>query len=197
MSGPSGAGKSTICNKVLQQLSNIEFSISCTTRNPRVGEIDGKDYYFITKEQFDIQKNNNDFFEYAKVHGNYYGTLKSSVIKKLEEGIDIILDIDIQGAMSIKHITKTDNFFAKSVETILIAPPTFKELEKRLRGRKTDHDDVIKQRLKTSIEEMEKCGEYDYFLINDNLDEAVINMTSFIRSIRMKTKRIKDYKFNE
>ena len=172
VSGPSGAGKSTVTKLVREELE-IPLSISATTRKPRVGEVDGKDYYFLTIDEFEKKIAEEGFLEYANVHGNYYGTLKSEVESKLENGLDVILEIDVQGGEQIKQ---------KFPQAILIffKAPNDEELEKRLRGRNTDSEDVIKIRLENSLKELEYEKFYDLVIINDEIINAVNNLKNII-----------------
>ena len=172
VSGPSGAGKSTVTKMVREELK-IPLSISATTRKPRVGEVDGKDYYFLTIDEFEKKIAEEGFLEYANVHGNYYGTLKSEVESKLENGLDVILEIDVQGGEQIKE---------KFPQAILIffKAPNNEELEKRLRGRNTDSEDVIKVRLENSLKELEYEKFYDLVIINDEIINAVNNLKNII-----------------
>jgi len=173
VSAPSGAGKSTICNRVLKELDNISFSVSMTTRQPRKGEKDGVDYKFISIEEFKKLIEKNEFLEYAQVHNNFYGTPISLVREKTEQGIDIILDIDVQGGMQVKK---------RIPECILIfiAPPSMTELEHRLRSRGTDSSEVIEVRLKNAAKELEYKDKYQYVIINDNLEQSVADFKKII-----------------
>ncbi len=172
VSGPSGAGKSTVTKMVREELK-IPLSISATTRKPRIGEVNGKDYYFLTIDEFEKKIAEEGFLEYANVHGNYYGTLKSEVESKLENGLDVILEIDVQGGEQIKQ---------KFPQAILIffKAPNDEELEKRLRGRNTDSEDVIKIRLENSLKELEYEKFYDLVIINDEIINAVNNLKNII-----------------
>ncbi|MBN1470124.1 MAG: guanylate kinase [Fusobacteriaceae bacterium] len=172
VSGPSGAGKSTVTKLVREELE-IPLSISATTRKPRIGEVDGKDYYFLSIDEFEKKIAEEGFLEYANVHGNYYGTLKSEVESKLENGLDVILEIDVQGGEQIKE---------KFPQAILIffKAPNDQELEKRLRDRNTDSEDVIKVRLENSLKELEYEKFYDLVIINDEIINAVNNLKNII-----------------
>ncbi|MBQ0004809.1 MAG: guanylate kinase [Clostridiales bacterium] len=165
ISGPSGAGKGTIC-KAIAGKDNIELSISMTTRNPRPGEIHGKDYFFATKEEFldNIEKGN--LLEYATVYENMYGTPKDAVISKLERGRNVILEIDIQGGLQVKKLMP-------EAILIFILPPSLAILRERLVGRQTDSPEVIEKRLAETLNEIKLLGEYDYYVVNDELEEAV------------------------
>lgn len=172
VSGPSGAGKSTV-TKLVREEMNIPLAISATTRKPRVGEQNAVDYYFFTMTQFEEKIANDGFLEYANVHGNYYGTLKSEVEAKLESGENVILEIDVQGGEQIKK---------KFPEAVLVffKAPNEEELEKRLRGRNTDSEEVIKVRLENSLKELEYEKFYDLVVINNTVSEAVEELKKII-----------------
>ena len=174
VSGPSGSGKSTVTKLVKDRL-NIPLSISATTRKPRNGEIDGKDYFFLTKETFEQKIKNDEFYEYANVHGNYYGTLKEVVESNLNKGLNVILEIDVQGALIAKEKKKDAVlvfFRTKDMET----------LEKRLRNRKTDSEEVIQLRLKNAAKELEYEPKYDYTIINDDIEMSCQELINIINS---------------
>lgn len=196
VSGPSGAGKSSICSAVMKDDPNIRFSISCTTRNPRGAEEHGKEYYFLTKEDFQKRIENNEFIEYAEVYGNYYGTLKSEVSDKIKQGCDVLLDIDVQGAVQLKKRAANDDFLANLIELIFIVPPSYTVLENRLRSRKTDAEEAVLKRLDTSKKEIAFWREYDYVIINDDMQKAVNDMKSVLSSIHLKTKHLENINFN-
>ena len=174
LSAPSGAGKTTILKKVMEQVRNLAFSISHTTRAPRKGETNGIDYHFVSVDEFQSMRDKNVFLEWAEVHGNFYGTSRPAVLAQLEGGQDIILDIDVQGAA----IIAADNS-VKAV-SVFVAPPSLAELEKRLRGRGTDKNETIELRLNNAAREMDAAGKYDYLVINDNLEDAVSTLQSII-----------------
>ena len=165
ISGPSGAGKGTLRERALDDIKDLVYSISCTTRKPREGEIDGVQYRFITHEKFkeDIEK--NLFLEYAHVHADFYGTLKADVMKELEAGKSVLLEIDVQGALQVRE---------KISDSILIfiAPPSIEELEKRLRDRHTETEENLKLRLNNARKELELKDKYDYVVVNDDLEIA-------------------------
>ena len=179
ISGFSGAGKGTLLNEMLKKYNNYSLSISATTRKPREGEIDGKSYFFKTKEEFEDMIREDAFIEYASYVGNYYGTPKSYVMDKLEKGQDVILEIEIQGALKVKE---------KYPEAMLIfiSTPNALSLKERLEGRKTENAGQIKARLKRAAEEAGGMEKYDYILINDNLNEAVDNLHQLIQSQKSK-----------
>lgn len=166
VSGPSGAGKGTICRKVLEEKKDIALSVSATTRAPREGEVDGVNYYFIDKEEFEKRIAEGGFLEYAEVFGNFYGTPKQNVMEKLEAGNDVLLEIDVQGAAQIKKNFPEGIF-------VFILPPTLAELRNRLEKRGTDSAEVIEKRLSMAMSEIREMFKYDYFVVNDDLEEAV------------------------
>ena len=190
LSGPSGAGKGTICAELLRQVDNLRFSVSMTTRLPRGNEVDGKDYYFVTKEEFEdgIQKDN--FLEYAKVHGdNYYGTPKDKVVEALNNGEDIILEIDIQGALEVKE-KMIDGVF------IFIMPPSMRELKDRLVKRNTETKDKIIERFKNAYKEINEVTKYNYIVINDEVQNAVDKVKAIILAEKCRVDRIEDFELN-
>ena len=172
VSGPSGSGKSTV-TKIVKDKLNIPLSISATTRNPRDGEIDGKDYFFLSEEEFKNKIANDEFYEYAEVHGNYYGTLKKTVEDNLNKGLNVILEIDVQGALIAKE---------KKKDAILVFFRTkdMEVLEKRLRDRKTDSEEVIQTRLKNAETELKYENKYNYTIINENLEDSIQELIDII-----------------
>ncbi len=172
ISGPSGAGKGTIC-KQLKEETDINISVSMTTRQPRPGEVDGESYYFVTKEEFEKEIANDGFLEYAEVYGNYYGTPREKVVQRLENGIDVILEIDIQGALKVKENYPKGVF-------IFILPPSMTELRKRITGRGTETEECINLRLSKTLEEVSYIDKYDYCVINDEVEVATRRVKSII-----------------
>ena len=193
VSGASGTGKSTICKRLMDQFPKLVFSISCTTRPPRPGEVDGVDYYFITQDNFDAKVANNEFIEHATVYENSYGTLREEIIGRINKGEDLFLDIDVQGALQIREFMKHDELLRNSVEFVFIAPPSFEELEKRLRERGTEEEDVIECRLNNAKKELKYWKNYDYLIINDELETAVEDMVKLFESLHKSTKRLVEY----
>lgn len=185
VSGPSGAGKDTICQKLIKENSNIWMSVSMTTRKPRPLEKDGIDYFFVSKEDFFNKINDNTFLEYASYNDNYYGTPKDKVEEKLNEGKDVILVIDINGAINIKKIIPSALF-------IFIMPPDMETLKNRLIGRKTESKDKVVERFITAYNEVNNYKKYNYVVVNDKVEDAVNKVKSIIQSEKCRVDRIED-----
>jgi len=183
LSGPSGAGKSTIIQKASNYIDEFYFSVSTTTRAPREGEVDGVDYYFVTKEEFEKDIKNGNFLEYATVHGNYYGTSLKPVKEALSQGKLVIFDIDVQGHRLVKEA------MGDSVVSIFITPPSLSELEKRLKLRGSDNIDIINKRLQNAKEEIKALGEYDFLIVNDNLEEATNSFISIANAAKNRVRK--------
>lgn len=182
LSGFSGAGKGTVVKSLLSRHNNYALSISATTRKPRIGEEDGREYFFKTTEEFEKMISNNQLIEYASYVGNYYGTPKEYVESQLSQGKDIILEIELQGAMKVKEQNP-------DVVLVFVTPPSAKELKNRLVGRGTEDMDTINARLRRAVDESEFMDKYDYLLINDDLDECVEKLHQIIQSEHNSTKR--------
>ena len=180
LSSPSGAGKSSICKALLNLDKNLFLSISSTTRKKRPNEISGKDYNFLTIEAFKKQLNKNNFIEHAKVFGNFYGTEKIFVERKINEGKDLLFDIDWQGAQQLREKMRED------IVSVFILPPSKSELEKRLKNRGQDDDEVVKKRMDGASSEITHWAEYDYVIINKNLEESVNTVLGILKAERMK-----------
>lgn len=190
LSGPSGAGKGTICAELLKQVDFLNLSISMTTRSPRGKEINGEDYYFVTKEEFEKGIEAGNFLEYAKVHGdNYYGTPKDKVLEALDNGEDIILEIDIQGALKVKEKMKEGIF-------IFIMPPSMRELKDRLVKRNTETKEKIIERFKNAYKEINEVTKYNYIVINDEVSNAVEKVKAIILAEKCRVDRIEDFELN-
>jgi guanylate kinase len=186
MSAPSGCGKSTLIDMLLQEYSDIVYSISCTTREPRGEEEDGLDYHFKTKERFEELIKKNAFIEYAKVHDNYYGTLKGPIEEVLAEGNSMILDIDVQGAAKVRdYVRKLPNNDPLKIGyvDIFIQPPSMEELRRRLESRGTDAQDVIEKRLRNAEGEMARADEYMFQVTNDDLGIAYRRLCDLIDAL--------------
>lgn len=165
LSGSSGVGKSTVIARVLEERPDVYFSVSCTTRAPRPGEVDGVNYYFISREEFQARIDRGEFLEYAEYVGNYYGTSMTVIREKLEKGVDVLLDIEVQGAAKVRERMP-------DAASVFIVPPSFEELAQRLRGRGTDSEEKIQKRLETARREAKEIKNYDYIVVNDTVDHA-------------------------
>ncbi len=186
MSGFSGAGKGTLMKRLLNDYDNYAFSVSMTTRSPRVGEVDGKDYFFVTREAFEETIKNEGLVEYAEYCGNYYGTPKAYVDEQLKQGKNVILDIEVQGAMQIKEK------FPDAL-MLFVIPPSIEVLLKRLRARGTETEEVIQRRITQARTECTYMDRYEYLVINDDLDVAVKDMHSMVESAKFTVARRKDF----
>ena len=184
ISAPSGTGKTTLISKILESEENIQLSVSATTRDKRNGEVDGINYYFLTKEEFESKIKNDEFLEYADVFGNYYGTLMSQINEKFNNGKDVFLDIDYQGAEKISNKIE-----ATKLLKIFLLPPSMNELKHRLISRGRDKIEDIEKRLEKAKLEMKHSINYDYVVINDNFEETVNIVRSIINSKRIKNTR--------
>jgi guanylate kinase len=182
ISGPSGSGKGTIIKEVIKKIPELIYSVSYTTRPKREGEIEGKDYFFISKDEFEKLIDEDFFIEWAKVYDYYYGTSKEFVLNNLNDNRDVILEIEIQGAKKIREI-----YDKKNVIFIFIAPPDFKELERRIMNRKRgETEEEIKKRMDFAKKEIEESKNYDYIIINDNINKAVKKIVNIINKERRK-----------
>jgi guanylate kinase len=180
VSGPSGAGKSTVIHKMMAGRDDIRFSVSATTRAPREGEVDGKDYYFLDRETFEKMIGEGAFLEHAQYVGNYYGTPAAPVLENLRNGVNVILDIEVQGASNVRKAMP-------DAVTVFLAPPSFEALEARLRGRGLDSEEKIRQRLARAREEYLEIPKYDYIVINDDADEAAEELAAILLAAQCKT----------
>jgi guanylate kinase len=180
LSSPSGAGKSSICKSLMSLDKNLSLSVSTTTRKKRPNEKSGKDYIFVSAEEFKNMLSNNHFLEYANVFDNYYGTVKSLVENKINNGQDLIFDIDWQGAQQLREKMR------ENVVSIFILPPSKKELERRLKSRGQDSDEVVKKRMDGASAEITHWAEYDYVIINEDLNKSVNAVLGILKAERMK-----------
>ena len=183
LSSPSGAGKSTIARLLLEQEDNLELSISVTTRPRRTSEVEGVHYHFLETKQFEKMKQHDELLEWAEVHGNYYATPRGPVEEAIENGRDILFDIDIQGTFQLYEKMRED------VVSVFILPPSIAEMKSRLHRRAEDTEDVIQKRLETAVGEMKHWSEYDYVVVNDDLERALGNVRAILRAERLKQKR--------
>jgi guanylate kinase len=174
---PSGTGKSTLIKRLKEYFRELHWSVSFTTRPMRDGEIDGKHYFFISEPEFIKKKEGGDFAEWAKVHNNYYGTSKGFVLSKIENGYSILFDLDVQGADNMRDV------FGKDALCIFIAPPSLDELENRLRYRGTESEEVLQVRLNNAKEEIKRKNDYDYCVVNDDLETAYEDLRAIIAEI--------------
>lgn len=185
VSGPSGAGKDSVCNLVKESNSNLWISVSCTSRNIRNGEVDGVNYYYLTKDEFEKKIKNHDFLEYAIYNDNFYGTPIDKIEEKLNNGFDVVLVIEVEGALKVKKLYEDAIF-------IFILPPSMEELKNRLVKRGTESPDKILKRFKTAYKEINEISKYNYVIVNDDLSEAAKKMESIIISERSRVDRIED-----
>ncbi len=182
ISGPSGSGKDTLIVRLLEKLPELRFSISSITRGMREGEKQGEKYNFITREKFEDMINNGELLEYNTYVGNYYGTPKAPVVKAIEDGYDIIIEVDVNGAAQIREKLR-------EAVSIFIMPPSYEELKARLSGRGTETKELIDRRMESALGEIRRASEYDYIVVNDDIDTAVNDIMSVILSQRLKTER--------
>lgn len=181
LSAPSGAGKLTILNRFREHRQDIVTTVSTTTRAARSGEVEGRDYYFVTRDEFERRRAAGDFLEWAVVHGNLYGTLRSELERCLATGCDVVLELDVQGMRSLKRLRQ-------DAVSIFLMPPSLEELESRLRGRAKDSSEEIAVRLKNAVAEIELRDEFDYVVVNDEIERAVLEMLEIFREAQSATK---------
>lgn len=187
LSGPSGAGKGTLCQELLRQLPQVKYSVSATTRQPRPGEVDGLHYYFRSREEFQTMIEQDQLLEWAEFCGNYYGTPQFAVEQAIQAGNDVILEIEIQGALQVKKRFPQGVF-------IFVVPPSMDELSQRIHKRGTESEEVIQKRLQTAARELEYVSEYDYVIVNDEIPLAVDKLKSILVAEKCRVKR-KPYEF--
>ncbi|OGR00677.1 MAG: guanylate kinase [Deltaproteobacteria bacterium RIFOXYD12_FULL_55_16] len=183
ISAPSGAGKSTLLKRLLAELPNLAFSVSHTTRAPRPGESNGREYHFVDRPTFAGMRTDQAFLEWAEVHGNLYGTSRAAIEAQQAKGLDVFLDIDVQGARQLRDYGHPGAIF------LFIAPPSWAELERRLRSRGTDPEETVQLRLNNARREMAEADRYDYLIINDQLDKAVEALRAVVIAERCKARR--------
>ena len=185
VSGPSGAGKGTICKALLNKNDQIKLSVSATTRKPRNGEVHGVNYFFIEIEEFTKMIENGEFLEYAQIYDNFYGTPKAAIIECLEKGQDVILEIEMQGARQIKEVYPEGVF-------IFVLPPSLEELKSRIVGRGTETQEEIEKRFSCAFEEINQIVNYDYFIVNEDIEKSVSDVEAIICAEKNKVTRYKN-----
>ena len=187
VSAPSGAGKTTLCD-ALRQTPDFVYSVSCTTRPPRAGEIDGEDYHFISEEEFRARVQAGEFLEHANVHGKFYGTLRAPILKNLRNGVDVLIDVDTQGAAAIRQFN--DPFLQQSLADVFIMPPNLEELHRRLTKRGTETEAQIETRLQTAAREMQLWRDYRYTIISRSMEEDLLKFRQIMGAERILSRRL-------
>lgn len=187
VSGPSGSGKTTLCRRIADE-GEASYSVSCTTRSPRPGEVDGRDYHFLSREEFTARREAGEFLESAEVHGNLYGTLKSEVTGRLEQGNDVVMDLDVQGAAQVRACG--DAAIRVAAVDLFVMPTGEGELLARLSGRGTDSGDVIALRMRNALEEMSHWRKYTYRLLSGTLEEDYASFKSLLVAERLRISRL-------
>jgi guanylate kinase len=189
LSAPSGGGKTTLCERLMAADPNVVRSVSCTTRAPRAGEVDGQSYVFLSREDFEKRIARDEFLEYAQVHGNYYGTLEKTVEDLLAKGRDVVLTIDVQGAGIVRKIAAKEAQIARALVEVFLMPPSVAVLEKRLRNRNTDDDATIARRLDEAKREMAHWNKYDYVIVSGTPEEDYRRLAAILEAERLRTTR--------
>jgi guanylate kinase len=183
ISAPSGGGKSAVLQRLLAAEPELAYSVSVTSRPPRAGEVEGKDYFFVSRQRLETMIAQGVFYEWAEVHGNLYGTRQDTIQRALEAGKDVALDIDVQGGMDVK-------WQSPDAALVFLMPPSFKKLEERLRGRGTDNEEAIQRRLANARHEMQFWRQYDYVVINEDLETAVAEVLQILSAERLRTRHL-------
>lgn len=189
ISAPSGAGKTTVSCGLLESIPTLRRVVTCTTRSPREGEKNGVDYHFLDLKTFEERVASGDFLEHAQVYGNRYGTLKSSVLNLLQNGFDVILSVDVQGVAAIQEAAHRDAELGQSLVTAFLCPPSLTELERRLRGRGTDSEDVLARRLATARHEVDQWRHFDYVVASGSRESDLSRMQAILAAEKLKTCR--------
>ncbi|MBK8575754.1 MAG: guanylate kinase [Elusimicrobia bacterium] len=184
LSAPSGAGKSTLCQALADRRADIRLSVSCTTRPPRPMEVEGKDYFFVSEKEFEAKRKNGDLLEWAQVHGHLYGIPKGPIDAHRAQGMNVVMNIDTQGAQSVRKV------FPDSV-LVFVSPPSWEALETRLRGRKQDDEATIQRRLANARAEMDQAPHYDYLVVNNTIETAVDDLLAILRAEHRRITRLK------
>jgi len=195
ISAPSGGGKTTLCQQLLAARPQMSRAVTCTTREPRQGEQDGVDYYFLNAESFLKRVQAGNFLEHATVHGNSYGSLKGEVLGKLRQGKDVLLNVDVQGAASIRERAQEDPELKRALMSVFLTPPSIKMLEERLRRRGTDSEVVIQKRLGVARQEIAQWKNFDYLLISQSIDEDLRRMLAIVEAEKMRVDRVQRLEF--
>jgi len=195
ISAPSGGGKTTLCQQLLTARPQMSRAVTCTTREPRQGEQDGVDYYFLNAESFLKRVQAGNFLEHATVHGNSYGSLKGEVLGKLRQGKDVLLNVDVQGAASIRDRAQEDPELKRALMSVFLTPPSIKILEERLRRRGTDSEAVIQKRLGVARQEIAQWKNFDYLLISQSIDEDLRRMLAIVEAEKMRVDRVQRLEF--
>jgi len=184
VSGPAGSGKTTVCERMLAEVPGVQRVVTSTTRAPRAGEVDTIDYYFFDHQSFQAKIDAGAFYEHAHVHSNLYGTLKSEVQNKLAAGVDLLLNIDVQGAAQMRDTAQNDPLLKGKVTTVFIMPPTIAELEARLRGRGTDAEDEVQRRMQVAVEEMQQSELYNHTILSGSRDQDFAALKEIYQSLK-------------
>lgn len=195
ISGPSGVGKSTLVKRAMAVLPELRFSVSCTTRSPRAGEVDGVSYYFLSDEEFSAKLDAGEFLEYANVFKHRYGTLKSEVLNRLRRGEDVLLDIDVQGAKQIRAAAENDAEIRAAAQFIIIAPPSLDTIRERLTARNTETSEQLEIRINGALAELKNFRIYDFMVVNDDLDTAADELIALLKAVKLRTVNIQDDPF--
>ncbi len=182
ISGPSGAGKGTVCDALLDKYPGLHYSVSVTTREPRVGEVEGESYFFVSTEQFETMINDGQLLEHAQVYGNYYGTPRKYVLEKLNQGFDVLLEVDTAGAKQIREKFREGVF-------VFVAPPSLDDLYKRIKKRGKDSEEVIKKRMQAAPDEIAQAVQYDYIVLNNKVEDAVEQIGAIVLAEKAHVKR--------
>ncbi|MBD5780776.1 guanylate kinase [Pelagicoccus sp. NFK12] len=190
LAGPAGSGKTTLCERMVDELDNVERVVTCTTRQPREGEVDGVDYHFLDDGQFDRAIETGAFLEWAKVHTNRYGVLKKSIQDKLDHHIDIVMNVDVQGVANIKAAAEQDELLSKRLVTVFILPPDLEVVRERLRGRGKDDEAEIARRIETAKGEVKLWPEFDYVITTKTKDEDYGSLLNIWRAEKMRSLRL-------
>lgn len=190
ISAPSGGGKTTVCSGLLASNPRLRRAVTCTTRAPRPGEVDGVDYHFLTPEKFTAEVEAHGFLEHATVYGNRYGTLRSSVLVQLRAGHDVLLNIDVQGAASVRKAAEHDRELGDALATLFLTPPSLRELEARLRGRGSEAEEVLRRRLEAASWEVAEAVHFDYLLVSGTREEDLRRAQAVYDAERLRQHRV-------